>query len=585
MTVSTSVIARADAIIEAGYMSWVRAYDKLNQRDRAVIRGEIARMVRPPTISLLLPIGFSPEDQLIDTLNSLREQLYPYWQIYLAGSPRSPSGLATYLSADPRIRMIDASNCLERGQAAASALRGVEDDYVAILDEGDRLPAHALYELAVELVRFPDTGLLYSDEDVIDFSGTRYRPRFKGGWDPDLLLSHDYIGGITIYHRAAIAEAGGVRADYDSAYKYDLTLRVTAKLTPDRICHVPSILLHRPAEAPHCLRDRVVGLEVRSGRSAVRDFIGSLADVETSPLSPGSNRIRWPIPSRPLVSVIMPTRDRADLIVPAAWGVLTRTDYPNLELIIVDNGTTDDLALVTLKDLRADRRVRILRHAGRFNFSAMNNAAVRAARGDVIVLLNNDIDVIHPDWLQELVSHAIRPDVGAVGAKLLYADGRLQHGGIVMAPGPNASHLHRLADRNDPGYCGALAVVRSCSAVSAACLAMRRSVYLEVGGLDEAGFAVAFNDVDLCLKLGEFGYRIVWTPFAELFHLESKSRGHADTDAKIKRERREIDLLARLWRHAFANDPYNNANLGSSWDDPLHLCEPRYHRPWQRAEV
>jgi GT2 family glycosyltransferase len=229
--------------------------------------------------------------------------------------------------------------------------------------------------------------------------------------------------------------------------------------------------------------------------------------------------------------------------------------------------------------------VRVLRHAGPFNFAALNNAAVREARGEIIVLLNNDIDVIHADWLRELVSHALRPDVGAVGARLLYPDGRVQHGGVVLGPGLNAAHMLRLAEGGDAGYGGQLAMTRSFSAVTGACLAIRRAVFDEVGGLDAINFAVSFNDIDLCLRLGEYGYRVVWTPFAELFHLESQSRGKPDTPEKLAREMREVGALWRLWRHAFDADPFHNPNLACAWDEPLHLCPPRHRKPWRAPGV
>jgi len=568
-------VTNSAAAIDDGYAEWVRRHDTPTALDRAAILADIARMPRPPLLSLLLPAGFAPPDRLLDTVNALRGQLYPHWELLLAGT-------CPFANVDPRIRVVDRGRPREPATAAAAALRHAQGEYVAVLAEGDRLPAYALYEIAVELSRFPDTWLLYSDEDTIDFTGARTKPRFKSGWDCDLLLGHDMIGGIAVYRRDAIVASGGIRATYGPSFGYDLALRVTARLPPDRIRHLPVVLLHRPAEG-QTLRDRALGPAAFAARRAVADFLGARAEVEPSPLMPTHNRIVWPLPNPPSVTLVMPTRDHADMLAAAATGVLSRTDYADLDLLIVDNDSREDATRVVLRDLCADPRVRVLHHPGPFNFAAINNAAVRQARGEILVLLNNDIDVIHPGWLREMVSHAVRPDVGAVGAKLLYADGQLQHGGIVLAPGPNAAHLHRLADRFDPGYGGQLAVARGCAAVTAACLAVRRDVYLEVGGMDEAGFAIEFNDIDLCLRLGERGYRIVWTPFAELFHLESKSRGRADTDAKAVQQRAEIDRLDRLWRYAFDDDPYNNPNLACSWDDDLHVCPPRRRRPWQRS--
>lgn len=574
------------ARIAAQYPAWVRQHDSLTTADRMAIRTDIARMRAPPTLSLILPVGFAPADRLRDTVASLQAQLYPFWELCLAGSPQSAGALTALAAGDPRLRVIDRDRHAEPALAANAALARAEGGHILVLAEGDRLPPQALYELAVEISEFPQTELLYTDEDRIDFTGTRSAPRFKTGWDPDLLLAHDYIGGSAVYSRDAIEAAGGFRAGFGAKFGYELALRATARMQPDRIRHLPAILLHRPADTPQALRDEALGPDAHAALHAVRTFLGSAAQATPNPVLPSMHRIAWPVPSpAPSVSVIMPTRDRADLLVPAAWGVLLRTDYPDFELLIVDNDSREELTQAAFRDLRTQPRVRILKHGGRFNFAAINNAAVREARGQVVVLLNNDVDVINADWLRELVSHAMRPDVGAVGAKLLYADGTLQHGGIVLGPGLNAAHTLRLADRFDAGYGGQLAAARTCSAVTAACMAMRRSVYLEVDGMDEANFAVAFNDLDLCLKLGEYGYRVVWTPHAELFHLESKSRGRVDTEEKAAQERREIDALWNLWRHAFEGDPFNNANLRSAWNEPLTLCPPRRRRPWLRGEA
>ena len=585
MNIAVPAVATASDAIDAAYPAWVHAHDTLSEADHDAILADIARMPEPPMLSLLLPIGFAAADRLLDTLATLRLQLYPHWELCVAGVPPSPDVLAALTTADPRLRVVDRRRHAEPAAAATFALAHAQGRHVILLAEGHRLPVHALYELATELARFPQTDLLYTDEDLIDGNGVRSTPRFKTGWDPDLLLSGDYIGGIAVYARAAIEAAGGLRTGFGAAFGYDLALRATAQMMPDRIRHLPAVLLHRPTETPRSLRDRALGPEANAIRHAARDFLGPAAEVSPAPLLPSCNRITWPLPSPPTVSVIMPTRDRSDLFAPAAWGVLQRTDYPGMELLIVDNDSREEQTQATFRALESQPGVRVLRHSGRFNFAAIANAAVREASGQIIVLLNNDIDVIHPDWLREMVSHAVRPDVGAVGAKLLYADGQVQHGGVVLGPGLNATHVHRLVARHDTGYRGQLAVTRSYSAVTAACMAMRRSVYVEVGGMDDTGFGVAFNDVDLCLRLGERGYRVVWTPFAELFHMESKSRGTADTEQKAAQERREIDLLWRLWRHALDCDPFMNPNLRCSWLEPLQLCPPRRRKPWQRFDT
>lgn len=581
---SASAVTEAPPVedIEAAYPAWARRHDTLDDQDRAAIRAAIPAIADPPLLSLLLPVGFAPAGALRDTLASVCAQLYPHWELCVVGDPASAHERAAFAAFDPRIRVLDRDRHADPATAANAALAQAEGRFVALLTEGDTLPAHALYEVAVELSRATATDLLYTDEDRIDRSGERSAPRFKTGWDPDLLLGCDYIGALAFFSRDLVAGCGGWRAGLGGAVGYDFALRASARILPDRVRHLPSVLYHRPAAAAQSLRERVVGPATVAVRQALVEFIGPAARVTPSPLSPSCNRVIWPVPDpAPLVSIIMPTRDRPEHLVPAAWGVLLRTDYPAFELLIVDNDSQEAVTATALRDLSGQARVRVLRHPGPFNYAEINNAAVREAKGEIIVLLNNDVDVIHADWLRELVSHALRPEVGAVGARLLYADGRVQHGGVVLGPGLNATHMLRLAERDDAGYGGQLAMTRSFSAVTGACLAMRRAVFEEVGGLDGANFAVAFNDIDLCLRLGEYGYRVVWTPFAELFHLESQSRGKPDTPAKLAREMREVSNLWRLWRHAFAADPFLNPNLNCSWDENLHLCPPRRRKPWR----
>jgi GT2 family glycosyltransferase len=572
--------------IVADYPAWVREHDTLGDADRAAIRDAVADMREPGLISLLLPVGYAPRGELAATVASLTTQLYPHWELIVVGEPHDHREVAALSASDPRIRVVVHAGAPERADAANVALASAEAPHVALLAEGDRLAPHALYEVAAVLSRHPNTDLLYTDEDRMDAGGVRSAPRFKTGWDVDLLYGCDYVGGLAVFSRDVVDACGGWRAGFDGAEGYDLALRASALLLPDRVRHIPSVLYHRPDTGSRPLRDAMLGPDVAAGRRAVAALLGRSVRVVVSPAMPSCSRVIWPVPtSAPKVSVIMPTRDRATLLVPAAWGVLLRTEYPDFELLIVDNDSAEDLTAIALRDLATQPRVRILRHPGAFNFAAINNAAVEQARGDIVVLLNNDIDIITPDWLRELVGHALRPEVGAVGARLLYADGTLQHGGIVLGPGLNAAHMLRGADRADPGHDGQLATARSFSAVTGACMALRRAVYQEVGGMDEVNFAVAFNDVDLCLRLGEFGYRVVWTPFAELFHLESQTRGQASTAASRATESREVNKLWRLWRHAFDSDPFHNPNLACTWDEPPRLCPPRRRKPWRTLGV
>ena len=569
--------------IDDQYADWVRDHDTFTPADRAAILAALPRLLDPPLISLIIVPGYEPEVDLRHTLQSLREQAYPFWEVLIPGP--EPDCAAETLPGDGRLRLLGGGPYPDRATAANSALCEAVGNYTALLTEGDRLAPGALFELADMIARHPDTEVLYGDEDRIDFGLQRTAPWLKSGWDPDLLLSQYYFGALALYRTARLEALGGWRSGYGLAEVYDLALRATADVLPGQVRHAASILVHRPAHMARTLRDLMCHDDAIAGRRAVAEFLGPTVQVLPAPLLPSCHRIVWPVPEpAPKVSIIMPTRDLAWLLGPAAWGVLLRTVYPDFELLIVDNNSEEPATAACLADLQRDPRVRVIPYPGPFNFSAINNAAVQQAAGEIIVLLNNDIDVIGADWLREMVSHAVRADVGAVGARLLYADGKLQHGGVVLGPGLNATHYMRLAERNDPGYAGQQTVTRNYSAVTGACFAIRRDVFLQVGGLDADNLAVAFNDVDLCLRLGDHGYRVVFTPFAEMFHLESQTRGMPDTPEKLAREMREVDHLWRTWRAVFDHDPFHNPNMTCAWMEPLHLCKPRRPRAWQRAE-
>jgi GT2 family glycosyltransferase len=287
----------------------------------------------------------------------------------------------------------------------------------------------------------------------------------------------------------------------------------------------------------------------------------------------------YPIPRpEPLVTIVIPSRNRADMLARAVDGLLHRTDYPALDVLIVDNGSDEPAALTLLARLRQDARVRVLPAAGPFNYSALNNRAVQEATGALILLLNNDVDVINPDWLREMVSHAIRPGIGAVGAKLLYPDGTIQHGGVTVGVGGVAGHQYLHKARGNIGYFGQLKLVRNVTAVTGACLLLRRQAYLEVGGLDETDLPVAFNDIDLCLKLVQRGYRNLWTPFAELYHAESVSRGSDRVGENAARYARDVATMRQRWGAVLDHDPYWNPNLSLDAAG-ISLAFPPRHRP------
>ncbi len=571
------------------YRRWVRLYDRLDEADRRAIAADIAGFARTPLISVAMPVCDPPEAYLREAIASVTGQLYPHWELCIADdastAPHVGALLAEYAAGDPRIRVVRRG---ERGGIAAatnSALDLAGGEFVALLDHDDVLPEHALYLVAREIVLHPEADLIYSDEDKLDRKGRRCDPYFKSGWNPDLLLSQNTISHLGVYRTALVRELGGMRSEFDGSQDYDLALRVARASRPGAIRHIPHVLYHwrqaqgsaalAPSEKPYAIEAarRVVEDDLRCrGIAAEVGFAGRTTFLE----------VRYRLASEPRVSIVIPTRDNADLLERCVSGILDRTDYGNLEVLVVDNGSREPDALAYLARIGRDPRVRVLSYDRPFNFSAINNWAAAQADGDILVLLNNDTEVIGPDWLRHMAANALRPEVGAVGAKLLYPNGRVQHGGVVLMAGGIADHLHRQFRADDPGYCGRAGLQQNLSAVTAACLALRREIYREVGGLDER-LRIAFNDVDLCLRIRERGYLVVWTPLATLYHHESVSRG-----SDLVKERRdefmaEVRLMRERWSAALDDDPYFHPNLKLRGGTVALAHPPRAPYPWRRG--
>ncbi|ONG50133.1 hypothetical protein BKE38_19310 [Pseudoroseomonas deserti] len=572
---------RLDAARQAAlYQRWIAARDTRDEAARHAIRRQIAGFAWRPLISVAMPAYATPPGLLQAAIASLQAQLYPDWELCLVDDASPGDPLAALLdqaaAADPRIRWQRRPRNGGIAEASNSALAMARGDVVALMDHDDVLAEHALFEISSLLQRAPDAAVIYSDEDKIDAAGRRSDPYFKPGFDPDLLLGQNYLNHLTVYRRSLLQRLGGFRRGFDGSQDHDLALRATALAGAARIHHIPKILYHwRRGGAVASFSEGAAARCQAASRAAVAAHLSAQgitgAEVVPAPRAPLWNRVIFPLPARPprvSVSVIVPTRDRAALLARCMDGLLHRTEWDEIEIIIVDNDSREAATLALMGALAMDPRVTILRIPGAFNYSALNNAAARIACGDLLLLLNNDIDVLHPGWLAEMVRHATRPEIGAVGARLLYADGRVQHAGVSLGAGGVAGHRHAFARGDDTGYWGSLALTRSHAAVTGACLLLRRSVFEDVGGLDETRLPIAFNDVDLCLRIRETGLRVVCTPFAELLHLESASRG---SDRHRPGFRAEHDWMRRRWGKALINDPYHNRNFARS--NPTGILE------------
>ncbi len=526
--------ARVD---QRDYALWVARYDVMSPRGRRRLLRRL-RHGNPPSIGVLLDARQASPAQLAAALADLRAQLHGDWQALVRGGGPLPDD-------EPRLRPWHEA-ALPQG------------DWLCWLDARDRLPPWAF--AAVALGATGEARLIYADHDRLDAAGQRAVPAFKPDWNATLLRGGDYLGPAVWLRRDLVS--GDPQAGL--AARHGCWLAATAGLPAAAIRHLPQVLLHLAADAGP-----------RGGLLAEDPLWGATGalppDLLASPALPDPP---------PLVSVIVPTRDRLALLEPCIRTLLAVTAYPALELLVVDNGSVEPATLAYLEGLARDPRVRVLRDPGAFNFAALNNRAAEAARGELLCLLNNDIEVTAPGWLNAMAGWACQADVGAVGARLLYPDGTLQHAGVTLGLGEAAGHLYRGLPSEPARAPRRSLLTQELSAVTAACLVLRRADYLAVGGMNAADFAVAYNDVDLCLKLAARGLKILYTPAATLLHRESQSRGQPDTAAKIERQFREIRALRRRWLARLQADPQYNPNL-SIYDDQSSLAwPPRLSRPW-----
>jgi GT2 family glycosyltransferase len=549
------------------YDAWVRMYDTLGPQAIEPLRRGVGAFATRPLVSILLPVYQTPERWLRRCIDSVLAQAYPHWELCIVDdaspSRRVREVLAEYGRRDPRIRVEHRATNGHISEASNSALRMARGEFVALLDHDDELRPQSLFEVVAALQRRPDARLVYSDEDKIDGQGRRFEPYFKPDWNPDLLLAQNYLCHFTVLERGLVLEAGGFRAGFEGSQDHDLFLRCTELLPAAQILHVPKVLYHwRAVPGSTALARDAKDYAATAGARAVGDHlarIGAKATVQELPH--GHYRVRWPLPvPAPRVSLVVPTRDKVDLLRTCVGSILGLDRYPSLELIVVNNQSSDPEALEYLDEIAADPRVRVLRYDAPFNFSAINNHAVAQATGEVVGLVNNDIEVLSADWLEELVAHAVRADIGAVGCMLRYPDGSIQHAGVVLGVGGVANHPFQHQPRGYPGHGARALVAQNFSAVTAACLFVRRALYLQVGGLDEQ-LAVAFNDVDFCLRLQALGYRNLWTPFVDIVHHESASRGREDTPEKLARFEQEVQLMQARWEPLLCADPHYNPNL------------------------
>jgi len=587
-----ALMVEQQAISLSSYEYWVHAYDTMTGFDRRSIDERIINLKSKPSLSIVILVDTPDEKWLRLIIESVLVQIYDNWEVFVVCSasicsPRIRYIFEEYQLKNEKIKVICESN--ENYIAAASnrALAASASEWIVFLGKNIQLAEHALYMIAEEINIHPDADLIYSDEDKIDANGQRYEPWFKPDWNSDLMLSSNQMVHFGVYRAALVKEIGGVRLEYEGDRHYDLLLRIIEKTSADKIRHIPHILVHWRPNNWSIANRKSQEYQFQAARKALQDYFGrNHIDARIIEGYEGfSCRVTYGLPEQlPKVSIIIPTKDKLDLLRMAVESILDKTDYPNMELIIVDNQSKSPETLAYLDALQSASCVRVLRYDAPYNFSAINNWAAQKATGDIIALLNNDIEVITPSWLKEMVSHALRSEIGAVGAMLYYPNDTIQHAGILLGLDGPAGHAHRDLPRGALGYFGRARLLQNFSAVTAACIVMRRVVFEEVGGLDEENLAIAYNDVDLCLRIQEKGYRILWTPYAELYHHESASLGSPDSLERHKQFLEESEYIKTRWKNVIEQDPFYNPNLSLRGGDFSLAFPPRLRKPWRFDE-
>ncbi len=559
------------------FAQWATRFDTLNDTDHALIERHIGRMAIRPYFRVVVLASPAQPGATHATLVALRDSLYRDYSshvLYLDGDPGLPFDVSVEVVAHRNIpAWLDAFN--------ASLRASGRDEWIMLLRAGDLPAAHALYWFASTAITQPDAAIIYSDDDAVDTAGVRSAPRFKPDWSIAHYRSTDFIGSAAVLRGSSVVAAGGIGNDCVRHGPYDLALRIIDH-GGEQVAHIPAVLLHCLTAVEPAATG--ISMERSSGcRQALQaHFSRNGIDASVEATLPDCRRIRYRLPQgAPLVSIIVPTRDKVELLRDCLTSVLELTTYPRFEILVVDNRSSDADALDYLEAIAREPNIRVFRYASAFNYSAINNYAAAGARGEVLCLLNNDTAVISPDWLDEMVGHLLQHRVGVVGAKLYYGNGRVQHGGDAVGPGGCANHLHAMLERHDPGYCNRAAVAQELSAVTAACLVTHAGIFRELGGLDAKRLHVAFNDVDYCLRVRAAGYRVVWTPHAELYHYESVSRGGDDSLRRKLRARREVAVMRRRWSHLMRNDPFYNPNLSYMHPDFSLNRLPRVAKPWR----
>ena len=529
-----------------------------------------------PLISIAVPAYQTPVEFLKQMIESLISQTYPEWELCIANA--SPDNeemqgvLADYSAKDSRVRFCNLKENLGIAENTNRAFSMAKGEFMGLLDHDDLLAPNALYEIVQALQDHPQADALYTDEDKVTTElDEHFQPHLKPDFNLDLLRSNNYICHFFVVRRSIVEKAGGFRKEFDGAQDYDFIFRCTENAR--EVLHVPEILYHwrthkastadNPASKMYAFEAGKRAIEANLERTGTKGVVSHTQDL-------GFYRVKYPVQGKPLVSVIIPNKDEKETLQTCMEMLNSNTSYQNFEIIIIENNSTTDEIFRYYKELSKDPRIHLLRWGKEFNYSAINNFGVAHAKGEYLLFLNNDVKSINPDWMEEMLGVCQRPEVGGVGAKLIYPDNTIQHAGCVVGMGGIAGHMFVDMPADRTGYLHKASLLQDMSAVTAACLMMKKEVFEEAGGFTE-DLAVAFNDVDLCLKVRKNNHLIVYDPYAKLYHMESKTRGAEDSKEKVRRFQTEIEYMRCHWLDILKNgDPYYNKNLSlTKWNYSL----------------
>lgn len=529
-----------------------------------------------PLISIAVPAYRTPTVFLRQMIESLLAQSYQNWELCIAnGSPEDQemqSVLAEYADRDQRVRYHNLEQNLGIGDNTNAAVAMAKGTFVGLLDHDDLLAPDALFEVARVIDKNTGVDVVYTDEDKVttDLS-EHFQPHFKPDFSIDLLRSNNYICHFFVVRKSLADKAGGFRKEFDGAQDYDFIFRCVE--VADQVVHIPRILYHwrthkastadNPTSKMYAFDAGKRAIEANLKRSGCQATVGHTKDF-------GFYRVKYSVVDSPLISIIIPNKDQSSILKNCIDSIQNLSKYKNYEIIIVENNSTEEATFEYYNELRGFQNISVVTWEGEFNYAAINNYAVQSAKGEFLLFLNNDTEVISPRWLEELLSNCQRPEVGITGAKLYFPDNTIQHAGIVIGIGGIAGHAFLNMPRSRTGYLHKASIQLNYSAVTAACMMIKRSVFSELQGFEEQ-LSVAFNDVDLCLRTVAAGYKVVYNPAVELYHYESKSRGAEDSEEKVRRFQSEIEFMRNRWMPLLkSGDPYYNKNLTlSKWNYSL----------------